>query len=127
PAFDPDELAREIEVVVGELDRHESSPFDAFLEEVNNRLFYRYPSRKNPGGSRETVRAATTDMMRLIQSRYYVPNNSAIIVAGDVEAEEVFALVEDLLGDWPRRERGPVEEFPLVEHPPLERSEAAIM
>ena len=45
--------------------------------EMNKRLFYKYPSRKNPLGSRQTVRAATTDMMRLIQGRYYVPNNSA--------------------------------------------------
>ncbi|HWV56540.1 MAG TPA: pitrilysin family protein [Longimicrobiales bacterium] len=127
PEFDPVELSREIEVVVGELDRHESSPFDAFLKEVNNRLFYRYPSRKNPAGNRETVRSATPEIMRMIQSRYYVPNNSALIVAGDVVAEEVFDLVEELLGDWQPRARDPFEEFPLVEHPPLERSEAAIL
>jgi len=127
PAFDPEEFAREQEVVVGELNRHESSPFDGFIKEMNNRLFYRYPSRKNPGGSRETVRAATTEMMRLIQSRYYVPNNSAIIIAGDVTRQEVIPLVEELFGDWPRRERDPFEEFPLVEHPPLSGSEAAIM
>jgi zinc protease len=127
PAFDPAEFAREQEIVVGELNRHESNPFDGFIKEMNGRLFYRYPSRKNPGGSRETVRAATTDMMRLIQSRYYVPNNSAIIVAGDVEPEAVFRLVEQLFGDWPRRVPDPYEEFPLVEHPPLQRSEAAIM
>lgn len=127
PAFDPDELAREIEIVVAELDRHESSPFDSFFKEMNNRLFYRYPSRKDPAGNRETVRSATPEKMRLIQSRYYVPNNAAVVVAGDVVAEEVFELVENLLGGWERRPVDPFEEFPLVEHPPLERSEAAIM
>jgi zinc protease len=127
PAFDPDEFAQEQEVVVGELDRHESSPFDSFIKEMNNRLFYRYPSRKDPAGSRETVRAATTDMMRLIQSRYYVPNNSAIVVTGDVSPEEVFPIVEELFGEWPRRARDPFEEFPLVEHPPLGTSEGGII
>jgi zinc protease len=39
---------------------------------------------KNPLGSRETVGGATTDMMRLIQQRYYVPNNSALVLTGDV-------------------------------------------
>jgi zinc protease len=127
PAFDPDEFRQEQEVVIGELDRHESSPFDGFFKSMNERLFYRYPSRKNPSGNRETVSAATTEMMRLIQERYYVPNNAAIIVAGDVEAEEVFRLTEEMFADWRRRERPPFEEFPLVEHPPLARSEAAIM
>lgn len=49
-----------------------------------DKLFYKYPTRKSPGGTRETVSAATTDQMSLIQSRYYVPNNSALIVTGDV-------------------------------------------
>ncbi len=70
--------------MIGELDRHESNPFGFLGLEMNNRLFYKYPTRKNPGGTKETVRTATTEMMRLIQSRYYVPNNSAIVVTGDV-------------------------------------------
>jgi zinc protease len=95
--------------------------------EMMKRLFYKYPSRKTPIGNRETVRSATTDMMRLIKDRYYVPNNSAIIITGDVKPEAAFRVAEDLFGDWPRRQRDPFEEFPLVEHPPLEKSEAAIL
>jgi zinc protease len=94
---------------------------------MNQRLFYKYPSRKDPGGNRQTVRAATTDMMRLIQSRYYVPNNSAIVVTGDVTPPEAFRQVEDLFGVWARRAKDPFEEFPLVEHPPLAKSEAGII
>jgi zinc protease len=73
------------------------------------------------------VRAATTDMMRLIQSRYYVPNNSAIVMTGDVTPAEGFRVVEELFGEWKRRERAPFEEFPLVEHPPLQKSEAELL
>src|SRR5262249_7513972 len=84
-------------------------------------------SRKTPIGNRETVRGATTDMMRLIQGRYYVPNNSAVIITGDVTPSVVFKAAEDLFGDWPRRQRDPFEEFPLVDHPPLMKSDAAII
>ena len=121
------QFAQEREVVVGELDRLESNPYGEFIAEMNERLFYKYPSRKSPGGSRQTVRAATTDMMRLIQQRYYVPNNSAIILTGDVTPPEGFRVVEELFSEWKRRERDPFEEFPLVEHPPLTKSEAAIV
>ncbi len=117
PLFDERQFEQEREVVIGELDRHESNPFGFLSLEMNNRLFYKYPSRKNPGGNKQTVRAATTDMMRLIQGRYYVPNNSAVVVTGDVKADEVFQLVSDLFGDWPRREKDPFVEFPPVEHP----------
>ena len=121
------QFAQEREVVVGELDRHESNPYGEFLAEMNRRLFYKYPSRKDPGGSRQTVRAATTDLMRTIQARYYVPNNSAIILTGDVTPSEAFRVVEEMFSDWKRRERDPFDEFPLVEHPPLQKSEAAFV
>ena len=127
PAFEEHQFEQEREVVIGELDRHESNPFGFLQLEMNNRLFYKYPSRKNPGGDKQTVRTATTDMMRLIQSRYYVPNNSAIVVTGDVSPEAVFQLVAELFGDWPRREKDPFVEFPLVEHPPLVKSEGVII
>jgi zinc protease len=94
---------------------------------MNNRLFFKYPSRKSPSGNKQTVRAATTDMMRLIQARYYVPNNSAIVVTGDVSPQAVFLLVEELFSDWPRRPKDPFIEFPLVEHPPLPKSVGAIL
>src|SRR5919112_2671653 len=125
--FSEGQFAQEREVVVGELDRHESNPYGAIGEEVNNRLFYKYPSRKDPGGNRQTVRAATLDLMRTIQSRCYVPNNSAIVVTGDVTPAEAFRVVEELFGEWKRREKSPFEEFPLVEHPPLQKSEAALI
>ena len=117
----------EREAVLGELDRHESNPFGSLNLEMTNRLFYKYPSRKTPAGTRATVRSATTEMMRLIQSRYYVPNNSAIVVTGDITPPEAFRAVEELFGDWERRAKDPFEEFPLVEHPALPRSESAII
>ncbi|HYO90822.1 MAG TPA: pitrilysin family protein, partial [Pyrinomonadaceae bacterium] len=117
PLFNKTEFEREREVVIGEIDRNESNPFYYLNLELNKRLFYKYPSRKTPLGSRETVSAATTDMMRLIQGRYYVPNNSALVVTGDVVPEEVFKMAQDFYGDWERREKDPFVEFPLVEHP----------
>ena len=127
PAFDERQFEQEREVVIDELDRHESNPFGFLGLEMNNRLFYKYPSRKNPGGDKQTVRSATTAMMRIIQGRYYVPNNSAIVVTGDVSPQAVFLMVQELFGDWPRREKDPFVEFPLVEHPPLPKSEGVIV
>src|SRR5947209_20472396 len=98
PLFDERQFEQEREVIIGELDRHESNPFGFLNLEMNNRLFYKYPSRKNPGGDKDTVRHATTATMRLIQGRYYVPNNSSIIVTGDASPEAVYLLVQQLFG-----------------------------
>lgn len=126
PLFIEGEFEREREVVIGEIDRNESNPFFYLNREMTRRLFYKYPSRKSPLGSRETVSAATTAMMRLIQSRYYVPNNSALVITGDVNPESVFQLAQQFYGDWQKTE-DPFVKYPLVEHPPLPKSEGAVI
>jgi zinc protease len=127
PLFDERQFEQERQAVLGEIDRHESNPGFYLNQEMTNRLFYKFPSRKNPGGNRKTVTEATTATMRTIQQRYYVPNNSALIVTGDARPEEVFRLAEEFFGDWARREKDPFAEFPLVEHPPLQRSSGAVI
>src|SRR5438270_7004779 len=127
PSFNEKEFEREQQVVIGEIDRNESEPAYYLNKEMTERLFYKYPSRKQALGNRQTVSTATTAMMRLIQSRYYVPNNSALVVTGDVQAADVYKMAQEFFGEWPRREKDPFVEFPLVEHPPLPKSEGAII
>jgi zinc protease len=126
PTFDEQEFRQEIEVVLGELDRQEAEPFYYLDRTLMDMMFYKYPSRKRPGGTRETVATATIEKMRLIQSRYYVPNNSALIVTGDVKPEEVFKLAEELFGIWQKGD-DPFVKHPMVEHPPIEKSKGVIV
>jgi zinc protease len=127
PLFDEKEFERERQVVIGEIDRNESEPGYYLNKEMNDRLFYKYPSRKQPLGNRQTVSTATTEMMRLIQGRYYVPNNSALVVTGDVQTQDIYKMADEFFGDWPKREKDPFVEFPMVEHPPLPKSEGNII
>src|SRR5947208_8084059 len=46
-SFDEGQFTQEKEVVIGELERHEANPFGEIGEQLNNKLFYKYPSRKN--------------------------------------------------------------------------------
>lgn len=127
PEFDEAEFENEKKVVIGELDRQQANPFSYLDLAMKQKLFFKYPTRKDPGGTRESVSTATIEKMRTIQSRYYVPNNAALIVTGDAKPDEVFRLAEQIMGGWERRGTDPFKEFPLVEHPPLPKSEAVII
>jgi zinc protease len=127
PTFDQEEFENEKKVVIGEIDRHEANPFLYLDLAMKQKLFYKYPTRKDPQGTRESVASSTLEKMRTIQSRFYVPNNAALVVTGDAKPEEVFKLAEQVMGSWERRPVDPFKEFPLVEHPPLPRSEAVII
>jgi zinc protease len=127
PTFSEQDFENEKKVVIGEIDRHEANPFGYLDLAMKQKLFYKYPTRKDPAGTRESVSTATLEKMRTIQSRYYVPNNSALVVTGDAKPDEVFRLAEQIMGNWEKRPTEPFKEFPLVEHPPLPKSEAVII
>jgi zinc protease len=126
PKFDPKELDKERVVVTGEIDRNESNPFYHFFTTVQRKVFWKYPSRKDPLGNRKTVLSATVAKMQTIQKRYYVPNNSVLVVTGDVSAADVFAKVDPLFADW-KKGADPFKKYPLVKHPPIKKTEVVLI
>ena len=127
PSFDAADFEAEKRVVIGEIDRHEANPYTYLDLTMKQKLFFKYPTRKDPKGTRESVGSSTIEKMKTIQARYYVPNNSALIVTGDAKPDEVFRLAEQIMGNWERRATDPFKEFPLVEHPPLPKSEGIVI
>jgi zinc protease len=102
PAFDTTELEREREVVLGEFDRHEASPFFPFHRAAGKALWGDLITRKEPIGQRPVIQTATPEKMRTIQNRYYLPNNSLLIVAGDVDSVQVHAMAQKYFSTWKR-------------------------
>jgi zinc protease len=127
PKFDPKEFDKERVVVTGEIDRNESNPNYYLYHEVQQHVFWKYPSRKDPLGNRKTVLGASVDQMRTIQERYYVPNNSVLMVAGGVKAEDVFAQAATLYAGWKPSAENPFKAYPLVTHPPLKKTELVLV
>jgi zinc protease len=126
PLFRQDELERERQVVIGEYDRNESSPFFALSREMDAKLYPGNFSRKDVIGDRQIVSTTTPEKMRTIQNKYYVPNNSAVIVAGDVNPATVFSLVERELGQWSRGS-DPFSTDPIPAIPALQKNEAVVV
>lgn len=126
PLFDKDELSRELQVVLDEFSRNEANPYFYLEEAMKRKLWYKYFSRKNIIGDRKVIETCTPEKMRAIQQKFYIPNNTALVVAGDVNAAEIFKMAEELYGDWPAGEN-PFIKNPIVTHPPLPKDEAVIV
>ncbi len=125
PSFRDDELAREKEVVLGEYDRNEAQPGFQWQQRANELLYPGQASRKNTIGDRKVIANVTPAQMREIQRKYYVPNNCALIVSGDVNPEAIFALAEQIFGSWPRGE-DPFKVDPIPPIPALTGSQSSI-
>lgn len=126
PLFRQDELERERQVVIGEYDRNESSPFFQLTQEMDKLLYPGNFSRKNVIGDRQVILTTTPEKMRTIQRKYYVPNNSVLIVSGDVVPEKVFATAERELGGW-KRGANPFIADPVPAIPALTKNQGVIV
>ena len=126
PLFRSDELERERQVVLGEYDRAESNPFSALTNETGKILWGSAWSRKDALGERPAILATTPAKLREIEHKYYVPNNSALIVTGDVNPDSVFRAARDAFADWPRT-ADPFIADPIPPVPPLPSSKGLVI
>ena len=126
PLFRKDELEREREVVIGEYDRNESSPFFQFNTSMGKALWTTAWSRKNPLGERAVIENTTPEKMHAIEERYYIPNNTAIIITGDVNADKAFTLARNTFGAW-KAGPDPSTVAPVPPIPPLAHDTALIV
>jgi zinc protease len=126
PLFQQAELERERPVVLSEFDRADANPIFHLVQAVNRELWSPgYFSRKNVLGDRTMIATATQEKMLTIQRRYYVPNNTALLLAGDITPDRGFQLAERIFGDWPRAE-DPLAT-PVPDPPPLTESRVVIV
>ncbi len=126
PLFLQKELENERPVVTGEYDRNEANPFFYLNREVSKRVWWKYYSYKNVIGDRDVILSTTPEKMRTIQHRFYVPNNSALLISGDVTPEEGFALAEEIFSKW-KRGKDPFKTLKIPDHPPIPKNEVVIV
>ncbi len=126
PLFQQQELERERPVVTGEYDRNEANPFFLLNRAVDKKLWWKYYSRKNALGERDVILSATTAKMQTIQNRYYIPNNSALLLAGDVTPDQGFSLAKEYFSAW-KKGPDPFKAYPVPEHPPVPKTDTVVV
>ncbi len=115
-----------------------NSPRSRLSEQIDAALYLNHPYGKPVIGWRPEIEKLNREDAVAFYKRFYGPNNAIVIVAGDVEPDQVRALVEKTYGQIPRtfetkprvrpQEPPPVASRtvtladPRVEQPSLQRS-----
>jgi zinc protease len=120
PIYRTEDMQKERPVVDGEFQRAESDPGFQIWYESQKKLWGDLVTRKNPIGDHNVINTATPEKMMIIKDKYYFPNNSLLVVCGDVNHEEAFAKAQTIFGDWKNSGFNPHEKYPIPEFPPLE-------
>jgi zinc protease len=118
PAFADEEIARQRQQILSSLQVSFDDP-DFIANAVFDRLVYGFhPYGMPQSGTPETLAAITRADLVAFHQKYFVPNNAILAIVGDVTAEEAFASVRRVFGDWERRD---VPALPTVDPPSATR------
>jgi zinc protease len=99
--FDPDELAREREVVFEEVRVGEDNPRSFIGRRLYENAFTGYPYGYPVLGDPAALRAATRESLRGYYKQHYVPENMTLVVTGPVDANAIRGLVARAFGRVP--------------------------
>lgn len=95
-----EEFQPERNVVVEErLWRTDNSPIGYLYFRLFNNAFIYHPYHWTPIGFMDDIKNWSIEDIRSFHSKYYQPNNAIIVVAGDIQAEEVFNNVQKYFGE----------------------------
>jgi zinc protease len=126
PRFEADDLRTERFVVLGEMQRDDSDPQDVLRRGIARALWGEAWPRKNTIGDQMSLLSATPKRLSDIYQQWYVPNNAALVVTGDVSADAVIDAARKQFGSWKARP-DPFAAHPVPEPPPLAKSQALVL
>jgi len=104
-----DEVRPELQVVLEEYNQRVANDPGARLgEQISAALYLNHPYGRPTIGWRHEIVTLNREDALAFYKRFYTPNNAILVVAGDVEADEVRTLAEQTYGKVaPRAEIGP--------------------
>ena len=101
-AWPDEEFGREIEVIKEERrQRIDDSPRAQLYEMASAAMFLASPYRRPIIGWMDDIAALTPQEVREFRTRWYVPANAAVVVAGDVDVAQVRRWAEASYGTLP--------------------------
>ncbi len=127
PIYRTEDMQKERPVVDGEFQRGESDPGFQLWIEVQKKCWGELFTRKNPIGEHDVINTATPEKMMIIKDKYYHPNNSVLVICGDVEHNAAFDYALKIFGDWKPSDFNPHEKFPIPEFTPLVKNNFFIL
>ena len=98
PYFPEESVQREMGIIDQEIGMNEDAPDSRVFEDLMQCLYKEHPIRVPILGSRQSLRAITPDLLNACHRAFYTPANMILCVVADVDANEVAALAEKVLG-----------------------------
>ncbi|HJV08594.1 MAG TPA: pitrilysin family protein [Acidimicrobiales bacterium] len=132
PAFRPEEIEAERQVILEEINMHEDEPSDLVHELLHEALYPGHPLGREVLGERSTITAMTRDQIDGYFTTRYKPPSIVVAASGNLDHDNVVAGIERRFtgrtGTAPARERpalAPVRPL-IVQHRTTEQAHLVV-
>ncbi len=113
PALRQSDFETEKKVIIEEISMYLDDPGHRIYEKVMEAYFQGHALGMSVLGSAKSVQEMTQGQMAEYFGRRYGPGNTVIAVAGNLEFDRVFELVEQYCGHWPKVSAGREQAMPV--------------
>ncbi|MDR1497709.1 MAG: insulinase family protein [Puniceicoccales bacterium] len=101
PLIKDDDATRERDVILREIAMRDDDPDSVLAEAALAGAFHTHPCHLPVIGLRDAFASLTPEQLRTYHKARYVPNNIVLAIAGALEPETLFSLVEKHFGSQP--------------------------
>ena len=100
PKLDPADMEKERQVIIEEINMGRDFPSHRVNILIDELLWPNHPLGRDIAGSKESVTAITRDMILDYLAGQYLPDNTVITIAGDIQHQEIVTAVSQATGNW---------------------------
>jgi len=104
--FDSQDIEKERQIIIEEINMSKDSPAQRVDMLIDGLLWPKHPLGRDTAGSKESVAAITRDTMLDYRQGQYLPNNTVVTIAGNIQHQQMVTAVGQAVGNWTnQRER----------------------
>lgn len=102
PDFPDDAFAREKKQLLMAIEQGQESPEEVADVSFFKALYQKHPYAHPVGGTKDTLNAITRQQVIDYYHRYYVANNSVLVMVGDISSDKAHQLAEQFTQELPK-------------------------
>jgi len=122
-SFDPNELKKELEVVLEELRMGEDDPGRKLYKNILSTAYTTHPYKRPVIGFTDTVKSFTREQILDFFRKWYIPNNMTLVVVGDFDKNQAMDAIKNSFKDF---KAGPEPHQPRPVEPSQKEIKAII-
>jgi zinc protease len=118
PAFQKQEFERVRTQILGESLSDDDDPGNVAMKAFHQLIFHGHPYSWPARGAEDTLNKITVADVQQFHAREYLPNQTILVIVGDLTQDQATTLVQTHFGSW---KKGPPSPYQLKKPSPIDR------